>query len=431
VFDLAAVVREDATSTMSGRQPTLPEPFSTDDDRAEGEVFEGDGVRASSRSAAPLSTVPPPRGDEITLAAAVHEIQNVLASVLGWASLARERNDPELSARAMPIIERAVLRASEMVGTLADTDSLLRVRDTTFDVSLVLGEVRDLLDARCLAMGVSLRVLKPSHPSSTLLARGDPARVSQVLVNLVLNAASAVSKSRPAGLGLVELSSELFTAESRVALTVRDNGPGMDEATLAHLYDPFFTTAKPDHDGPRGTGRGLGMAVSRSLSETMGARLEVHSEPGHGTEATLHLRRAPRPSEPALVPPMATGDARLPLGLRVLVVDDEPAIRELLEVALTLRGARVTAVADVRAARKALRRGDADVALIDEGLGRAQSGAAFMAEMSVSWPDVGRVLMTGAASLDHVTEVPCAAFVRKPFLLDDVVRALCVASDGG
>jgi DNA-binding NtrC family response regulator len=70
------------------------------------------------------------------------------------------------------------------------------------------------------------------------------------------------------------------------------------------------------------------------------------------------------------------------------------------------------------------------VALIDEGLGASQSGATFLAEMSVRWPDVGRVLMTGAASIDHVPEVPCAAFVRKPFLLDDVVRALSVAAGG-
>ncbi len=415
---------------MSGRQPTSLETLSLEGDLPDSEGFEGEGARVSKPSPATSSTVPPPRGDEITLGAAVHEIQNVLASVLGWASMARERNDPELSARAVAIIERGVLRASEMVGSLADSDSLLRVRDATFDVTLVLGEVRDLLEARCLAQGVTLRVLQPSTSAASLLARGDPARVSQVLVNLVLNAVSAVVKHRSHGTGLVELSADLHTAESRVTLTVRDNGPGMDESTLARLFDPYFTTASADHGGPRGTGRGLGMAVSRSLAQSMSGRLEVHSEPGHGTEATLHLRRAPRPSEPALMPVIAAGEARLPLGLRVLVLDDEPAIRELLEVALTLRGARVIAVADVRGARKALRRGDADVALIDEGLGPTQSGAAFMAEMSVSWPDVGRVLMTGAASLDHVTEVPCAAFVRKPFLLDDIVRALCVAANG-
>ena len=70
-------------------------------------------------------------------------------------------------------------------------------------------------------------------------------------------------------------------------------------------------------------------------------------------------------------------------------------------------------------------------ALIDETLGDDQSGAAFLAEMSVTWPDVGRVLMTGAASLERAQAVPCAAFVRKPFLLDDVVRALVVARSAG
>ncbi len=382
--------------------------------------------RRSSPVPVSVSTIPPPRGGEVTLAAAVHEIQNVLASVLGWAAVARERNDPAITARALPIIERGVQRASEMVGVLADGDALLRVRDTTFDVLLVLHEVRDLLDARCTARGVMLRVLQPST-ASALLARGDPARVSQVLVNFVLNAANAVSGARAAGTGLVELSAHLYAAEGRIALTVRDNGPGMDEATLARVFDPYFTTATASYDGPRGTGRGLGMAVSRSLAEAMNARLDVHSEPGRGTEVTLSLRRAPRPSEPAMISIVPPRDARLPVGLRVLVVDDEPAIRELLEVALALRGAQVTAVSDVRSARRVLSRRDADVAIVDEGLGGEDSGATFLSEMSVTCPDVGRVLMTGAASIDHVHEIPCAAFVRKPFLLDDVVRALRVA----
>ncbi len=410
---------------MAGRLPTLLGPL-PEEPLSESGGFESEQPMRPS-APGPLSSIPPPRRDEIAVAAAVHEIQNVLASVLGWATLARERGDAELAARAMPIIERGVLRASEMVGALVDPESLTRVRDTTFDVALVLGEVRDLLDARCQAKGVALRVLAPSS-TSALLARGDPGRVSQILVNLVLNAAAAVSTSRPAGAGLVELSAELFNAEGRIDLMVRDNGPGMDGPTLSRVFDPFFTTSPAEHEGPRGTGRGLGMAVSRSLAEAMGARIEVHSEPGHGTEVTLSLRRAPRPSEPAVMPLVGAGDMKLPVGLRVLVVDDEPAIRELLEVALALRGARVTAVADVRSARKVLARRDADVALIDEGLGSSQSGAVFLAEMSVAWPDVGRVLMTGAASIDRVTEVPCAAFVRKPFLLDDVVRALRVAT---
>lgn len=401
------------------------------------EIPAGDGTAGSdpprASSPVPAPSVPPPRHDAIALAAAVHEIQNVLTSVLGWAQVCREQGGAENFARALPIIERGVRRASEMVGALEEPESTTRVRDVTFDVRLVLAEVQELLEARCRAKGVVLRVLRPSGASAPvpLLARGDPARVAQVLTNLVLNATHAVERSCAPGAGLVELSAEPSAAEQRVEVTVRDNGPGMDAATLSRVFDPFFTTASSDYDGPRGTGRGLGMAVSRSLADAMGARLEVMSEPGNGAEVSLLLRRAPRPSEPVLRAVGAPSEQRLPLGLRVLVIDDEPTIRELLEVALSLRGARVLAVADLRAARRCLVRGDVDVALIDETLGDDQSGAAFLAEMSVTWPDVGRVLMTGAASLERAQEVPCEAFVRKPFLLDDVVRALVTARGQG
>jgi CheY-like chemotaxis protein len=383
-------------------------------------------VTDRTKSRASVSSIPPPyRHDDVTLAAAVHELQNVLASVHGWVQLAREHSDPELMARALMVVDRGVTRASEMVGALTDPDAALRARDTVFDVRVALAETYDLLDARCRAQSVALRSLHGAS-DTVLLARGDPSRMMQIVTNLVLNATKAVAAYRAAHTGLVELSA--LEGDGGVVITVRDNGPGMSSATLARAFEPFFSTAAPG-EGPVGTGRGLGMAVSRSLAEAMGARLELHSEEGVGTEATLTLRRAARTSQPSRpsTPPMAD-DTRLPSGLRVLVVDDEPTIRELLEVALALRGARVVTVSDLRAARKALARGDAEVALVDEGLGNDQSGAAFLAEMSVLWPGVGRVLMTGASSLDNEREVPCAAFVRKPFLLDDVVRALVLAA---
>lgn len=413
---------------MSPRYPTpaqvLPPKFPCGDDPG---VLVVPSTRSSSPAPAP--SVPPPRHDEVALSAAIHEIQNVMASVMGWVQVAREEASPETIARALPIIERGVRRASEMVGTLSDPDAVLRARDVTFDLRLVVAEVFELLEARCRAKGVGLRVLRTSGVTapSPLLVRGDPARVAQILTNLVLNACKAVASFRAPGAGMVELSTEPFPAEGRIGVIVRDNGPGMDAETRTRAFDPYFTTATGAHDGLLGTGRGLGLAVSRSLADAMSARIEVRSEPGYGAEVSLLLRRASRPSEPAVAAVTDGGDAKLPLGLRVLVVDDEPTIRELLEVALSLRGARVVAVPDLRGARKALTRSEVDVALIDEGLGDEQSGASFLAEMSVAWPDVGRVLMTGASSIDHMREVPCAAFVRKPFLLDDIVRALVIA----
>jgi signal transduction histidine kinase len=137
-----------------------------------------------SSSPVPAPSVPPPRHDEVALSAAIHEIQNVMASVLGWVQVAREEGSAETIARALPIIERGVRRASEMVGTLSDPDAVLRVRDVTFDLRLVVVEVFELLEARCRAKGVSLRVLRTSGVTAPtpLLVRGDPARVARALL---------------------------------------------------------------------------------------------------------------------------------------------------------------------------------------------------------------------------------------------------------
>jgi DNA-binding NtrC family response regulator len=141
----------------------------------------------------------------------------------------------------------------------------------------------------------------------------------------------------------------------------------------------------------------------------------------------LSLRRPRTGSELALPLSVQGTEARLRPGARVLVLDDDPAIRELLEVALSLRGARVMVTTEVDDARRLLARGEVDVALVDETLGEHASGAAFLLEMALIAPRVGRVLMTGAPSVDHVPSAARGIVVRKPFLLDDVVRSLAVA----
>ncbi len=264
--------------------PRYPTPAQVLPSEAPGGDDPGVLVVPSTRSSSPVPapSVPPPRHDEVALSAAIHEIQNVMASVLGWVQVAREEASPETIARALPIIERGVRRASEMVGTLSDPDAVLRVRDVTFDLRLVVAEVFELLEARCRAKGVGLRMLRASGVSAPapLLVRGDPARVAQILTNLVLNACKAVGSFRAPGAGMVELSTDTFPAEGRVGVIVRDNGPGMDAETRTRVFDPYFTTATGAHDGLLGTGRGLGLAVSRSLADAMSARIEVRSEPG-------------------------------------------------------------------------------------------------------------------------------------------------------
>ncbi len=354
------------------------------------------------------------------LASGVHEVQNVLTSALGWVQLARASASPEVHARALAVVERALGRASILVTALADPSGRARVDTTVFDPACVLSEVFQLLHPRCSARGVDLSAEPGSMDAAKMYVRGDPGRVAQVVTNLVLNALEAAAAggterpdARTVTLGVV-------TTPTEVGIIVRDHGTGIDPAIRDRIFEPRFTT-RP------GRGSGLGLPVARSLAEAMGGWLVVTSQPGDGTAVTLWLQRAGDlaiPTEAVFERP-AKG---LKPGTRVLVVDDEPAIRELLEVALTLRGAVVLAVDSLDAARRTLATQSVDVALVDDALGTGPSGAVFIQELSESLPSVGRVLMTGAPSVEHLADA-CVHFVRKPFLLDDVVRTLSQALD--
>ena len=175
---------------------------------------------------------------------------------------------------------------------------------------------------------------------------------------------------------------------------------------------------------PKGaTGRGLGLAVSRALAEAMGARLVLDDDGSRGAVFKLYLRRAQAAASPVRSSTSMRPPA-LPAGTRVLVLDDDAAIRELLEVALSLRGASVIATASPEVARGHLHRGEVDVVLVDDRLEGSVSGTAWLRDVAGRYPAVGKVLMTGAPTLDHLDPAMRRSTVRKPFVLDDVVAAL-------
>ncbi len=360
--------------------------------------------RALSGAAGPApvdsGVVQRPGGVSLDGAARVHEVRNVLTAVRGWLDLARD-GDPALVARAWAVMDDGLATAARLLDTPA-----LDAAPRPFALDAVAGRVADLLEASCVAQGVSLR--REISPAEAL---GDAAKVAQVALNLGLNALRA----------LRERGSTLTVGTDgdgeRARLFVADDGPGMDASVRARAFEPFFST-RPAEEGAL---RGVGLAVSLALAESMGGALEVRSEAGEGSEFTLRLPVARRPRALRDVPPT---EVALRPGLRVLVVDDEAAIRELLDVALTLRGARVLAVAEPGEARRAALCGEADVALVDETLGSDRSGSALLGELALVAPGVGRVLMTGAAETTGLAAMASANVVRKPFLLEDVVRAL-------
>lgn len=177
--------------------------------------------------------------------------------------------------------------------------------------------------------------------------------LQQMLLNLLINAEQAL-ESHPGARGIT-LRTRADAAEVRIEC--RDSGPGIPTDIKSRIFDPFFTTK------PEGVGTGLGLSICYGIVRSHGGRIWVDSEPGKGASfqvaLPLDLRTMPRPSAEPIVGPAGTET------LSVLVVDDEPGIRQATARFLNRSGMQVRAVSDGAEALRALRGQAFDVILCD------------------------------------------------------------------
>ncbi|MDP1822981.1 MAG: ATP-binding protein [Archangium sp.] len=202
-----------------------------------------------------------------------HEVGNPLSGILGYLSVIRMRQ-PE-NAELLDLVARIELevqRIDQIVRGLLELGRPSRGKAQPIDVRPVIDSCVKLLGASRDFEGVQVDVEGPS--SLWLLAETGP--LSQVLVNLLLNAAQAMS-----GKGRIVVRAEQSDGAGRVV--VEDEGPGLSAQVKAHLFEPFFTTKAA------GKGTGLGLAVSRHLLSQFEGQLEVGDRPGGGARFTIGL----------------------------------------------------------------------------------------------------------------------------------------------
>jgi CheY-like chemotaxis protein len=199
--------------------------------------------------------------------------------------------------------------------------------------------------------------------------------------------------------------------EDFVAVTVADNGVGMDAETFERCREPFFTTKARSHS------TGLGLATVTSIMQSVGGSLAIQSTEGKGTAITALF--------PRVLGAVTSPDGDVPSRMaRVLIVDDDEGVRSLAERILAEAGFLVTAVGDAEAALvRAEVDGDFDLLLSDIVL-RGMRGVGLARTFMQRWPATARLLMTGFAGRDSGTgEVVDTAVVLKPFSPEDLVRA--------
>jgi len=365
-----------------------------------------------------------------------HDFNNVLQAICGGIGLIRRRSGDQTAVeRLADMVEEAARRGGSVTRRLLAFSRREELRPTALDVGKLLGNLQEVLSA---TLGARIRVeVEVESDLPPVLA--DRSHLETVLVNLATNARDAM----PDG-GTLTLSAHMYHAEeqggvaclkagSYIHLAVTDTGLGMSADTLARASEPFFTTK------PLGQGTGLGLAMARSFAKGSGGALAIASEPDRGARVSIWLpvthqqagrRDESRPMEEV---PSPSGGSQRP---RVLLVDDEPIVREVLAAELGEAGYEVAQRGSGEDALGLLESGaEFDILVTDLAM-PGMDGVALIRAARERRPRLPAILVTGyagdAAVLAVGTTVGGAyALLRKPVtgaqLADQVAASLAAA----
>jgi len=282
-----------------------------------------------------------------------HDFNNALAIIVGRAEvLLNETADPDLQ-QQLNIIVKVALDASQTVRRIQEFTRMRRSRPfQPVRFNQLVDEVVEVTRSRwkdeAHAKGVRYELLVEASPAPVVA--GDPSELREALTNVVFNALDAM----PEG-GRVTLRTGLDG--ERVFCSITDTGIGMNDEVKQRVFDPFFTTK-----GERGTG--LGLSVVYGIVTRHGGELDVRSEVGRGSVFTIRLpvgrETVERPQAPAVAAPARQG--------KILVVDDEKDVREVLLDLLVLDRHTVVLCADGEAARARFEEEPFDLVITDLGM---------------------------------------------------------------
>jgi PAS domain S-box-containing protein len=349
-----------------------------------------------------------------------HDFNNLLGVIMNYAAFVREElatADPDRwgSTRAdVEQIEQAARRANELTHQLLAFARREVIHPDVISLNDTVRETSQLL-RRSLGEHVELTCALEENLWPVL---ADPGQMEQILVNLAVNARDAM----PSGGRLLIETANLEVDESYAAarpgltpgnyvrLRVSDTGGGMDADTLQHAFEPFFTTK------PKGEGTGLGLATIYGIVTQAGGQIRLYSEPGVGTTCTVLLpvtTEEVRPEKPTDEGDL-TGEGQV-----VLVVEDEPGIREVARRILARGGYEVLTAADGAQAIELARNhaGPIDLLITDVIMPRMM-GSQVAQAIAAEHPGTGIMFMSGYAHplVGSTQELaPDTLLIEKPF----------------
>jgi len=366
-----------------------------------------------------------------TLAGGVaHDFNNLLTVIQGYSELLLlDANGGSPEQADLQKISDAARRGSELVRNLLAISRKADIQPRLMNLNHEVERVRQLL-GRTIPKMIEIEL----HLSTDLATiNADTGQMMQVLMNLAVNARDAM----PEGGKLTFATSNVYLDADNcemlsgakpgkyVLLVISDTGEGMDEETLGHLFEPFYTTKEV------GKGTGLGLATVYGIVQQHGGHITCRSEPDQGTTFNIYLpamEEVSEKSEDVAEPTRIAGGTET-----ILLIDDEKFIRDFGEKVLTRAGYTVlTAAGGPEALELYLRSGDTISLVILDLIMPEMGGEKCLEEILEINPEA-KVLISSGAALEarkkEIIESACVGCITKPFRLGEMLQAVREALD--
>jgi two-component system, cell cycle sensor histidine kinase and response regulator CckA len=359
-----------------------------------------------------------------------HDFNNLMNIVLGHAQLLSAETDlTERMKNGLGQVRRAAERAASLTHQLLAFSRKQVLQPKVLNLNEIVADVQKMLSR---VIGEDIELATRLHPSLAPV-KADPVQMEQVLMNLAVNARDAMPHG---GTLLMETNNvELDEVDARrhpgspagpcVMLTVSDTGHGMDAETLEHVFEPFFTTKGP------GKGTGMGLATVYGIVTQSGGNILVSSTLGKGTTFQIYL-----PAETALAEVRVEKPVEEVAGgtETILVVEDEPNLREIARIFLEDYGYRVLEAVDVEESLQIAKTfADPIHLLLTDVIMPGMSGRQLASQILTARPEMKVVYMSGYTDdmlVHHEVLEPGVTLLQKPFNNVQLARKIRSALDG-
>jgi len=354
------------------------------------------------------------------VAGVAHEINNPLASILGYSQLALAR---DLRPDVRRFLETSCSEAERAGKIVRNLLVFARKQPPEKKYLGLNGIIEKTLELKAYHLRTSMieadTDLSPDLPMTML----DFHQIQQVLINLLNNAEQAMSGTGRGGRIRIATRRNGERIEARVS----DTGPGVPFEVQSRIFEPFFTTKK------EGEGTGLGLSMCYGIIQEHGGQIRVESRPGEGATIVLDLPIVERP--PVAAEDSPSTNAAASSSLRILVIDDEPSVQSLLVDLLTDAGHRVDTASDVPEALRKIATDDHDLIISDVRMPHG-TGRDIHAAVVARWPRLARriIFTTGdgaSAETRQFIEETGNEVLLKPWNLGEIHAAIARAVGQG